>query len=94
MIYDESVVKMKTRVTEIMSEPSRTRAEHLELCKAAALKSLANGGKYEALTSMASDLSKHPETQNHPGLSLMLQLTIRGLLTEEEEIKKFIEGFN
>lgn len=77
-----------------MRESTRTRAEHLEWCKATALNVLASGDKDGALTSMASDLSKHPETKDHPGLFLMMQLTISGFLTKKEEIKKFIEGFN
>ncbi len=44
-----------------------TRAEHLAWAKERALKYVELGDLQGAFLSMASDLGKHPETQNHPG---------------------------
>lgn len=71
-----------------------TRQEHLDWCKQRALVYCDAGNTQEAYTSMASDLGKHPETANHPGIQLGIGLLMIGSLSSIGEMRKFIEGFN
>lgn len=76
-------------------ETTVTRAEHMDWCKKRALEILDQGGDIaEAFASMGSDLNKHPETENHPGVSLGMGLMMIGNLRTAGEMRKFIEGFN
>jgi hypothetical protein len=43
---------------------------------------------------MASDLRKHPELENHPAIELGMMLFMSGRLSTQQEMQKFIEGFN
>lgn len=73
-----------------------SRAEHLAWCKQRALELLDAGEIQQAFTSMASDLQKHPETQNHIGVDLGLSLMMLSgnRLGTDAEMRRFIEGFN
>lgn len=71
-----------------------TRNEHLEWCKQRAREYIDMGDFHNAYSSMGSDLSKHPETANHPGIKLGAMLIFSGQLKTNEEMRKFIEGFN
>ena len=75
-----------------MSEISR--AEHLAWCKERALEYVMAGDCTQAFASMGSDLEKHPETKNHPGVALGLQLMMTGNLASAPEMGKFIRGFH
>jgi hypothetical protein len=70
----------------------RTRAEHLAWCKERALEYLEHNQLVDAVTSMASDLEKHPETQ---GISAYL--TMAGMLSAQQGdragVRRWIEGF-
>lgn len=71
-----------------------TRAEHLEWCKQRAREYLDRRDIANAVTSMLSDLSKHPETaKSSEGALAML-----GILTIQQgdlnKARRFIEGFN
>ena len=72
----------------------KTREEHLQWCKDRALEYVNNGEFTNAVASMASDLSEHPETEGHAGIQLGLGLLMMGSLNTAEETRKFIEGFN
>jgi hypothetical protein len=71
-----------------------TRAEHLAWCKERALVYADQGDVSQAMASMGSDLNKHPETENHSGMPLMMMLAMNGHLDTPGELRKFIEGFN
>ncbi len=71
-----------------------TRQEHLTWCKKRALEYVDNGDCPQAFASMLSDMRKHPETANHSALDIMTQMFVRGFLSSETEMRKFIEGFN
>lgn len=72
----------------------KTTGQHLEECKKKALEALAQRGKLESLTCLASELSKHPGT-DHFGLPLMPYLIAAGILPDTEEaVREFIEGMN
>jgi hypothetical protein len=70
------------------------RAEHLQWCKDRALEYANNGDNSQAFASMASDLRKHPETANHPAIQMGMMMLMGGHLNTQEEMRKFIEGFN
>lgn len=74
----------------------RTRDEHVAWCKERALAYLDKDGRdtMNALTSMFSDLGKHPETADHIAINLGLQLMMMGSLGSERDARRFIEGFN
>lgn len=71
-----------------------TRDEHLAWCKERALEYVDQGDFQSAYASMASDLKKHPETENHAAIGLGMMLMISGHLSSGPDMKKFIEGFN
>lgn len=76
-----------------MTTVTVTRSEHLEWCKSRAKSYIEEGDFQSAFASMASDLHKHPETENHPGISIGLFMLLSGELLTKESMTKFIEGF-
>jgi len=70
------------------------RQEHLDWCKARATQYLDNGDIPGAYASFASDMSKHPETENHIALRMGVMLMMGGNLSTESEMRKYISGFN
>lgn len=74
-----------------------TRREHLQWAKQRALLELDSGGDrgvINALASMGSDLSKHPETSGHLGLELGMMLAMNGHLNTPAQMREWINGFN
>ena len=71
-----------------------TRAEHLQWCKDRALEYVKRGDLNQAMSSMGSDLDKHPETKDHPGTGIGVGLLMIGSLGTAAEMRKFINGFN
>ena len=71
-----------------------TRADHLAFCKRRALEYVNAGELQNAFASMASDLGKHPETENHAGIRLGMMQLMSGHLNSTEAMRRFIEGFN
>lgn len=71
-----------------------SRAEHLAWCKERALQYLDSGDTSNAYASMASDLGKHDETVNHPGIQLGMMMLMGGQLNGVDAMRKFINGFN
>jgi hypothetical protein len=71
-----------------------TRAEHLAWCKERALAYVDTGDTTNAYASMASDLSKHPETDGHPAIQLGMMLMMSGHLGTAPKMREFINGFN
>lgn len=76
-----------------MSDNRMTRAEHLVWCKQRALEYVNAGDLRNALASMGSDLSKHPETAGHPGIALGVMLMLGGHLSNADDIRRHIEGY-
>jgi hypothetical protein len=70
------------------------RAEHLQWAKDRALEYADRGDVTNAVASMASDLRKHPDTENRAGAQLMVMLAMSGKFDQPGELRKFIEGFN
>ena len=71
-----------------------TRQEHLQMSKDRALEYCDRGDLPGAMSSMASDLMKHPELKDHLAISLMMQMSMIGALSTAEEMRRFIDGFN
>lgn len=70
------------------------REEHLQWAKDRALEYADRGDVTNAVASIMSDLSKHPETENHAGLQLMVMMAMTGKFERSGELRRFIEGFN
>lgn len=70
-----------------------TRAEHLAWCKTRALEYVDRGQLRLAFSSMLSDLSKHPETAQHPAIGLGTGMIVLGYLNTRESLRAYIEGF-
>jgi hypothetical protein len=69
-----------------------TREEHIAWCKKVALLILnGQGTPVEAMTSMMSDLEKHPETKPGPAIGSMFVGFC--MIGDYDTAKKFIEGF-
>ncbi len=64
------------------------RAEHLEWCKKRALEYVNNGDLQNAYASMAFDLNKHPETENHGAIQLGMMMLMGGHLSTPEKMRK------
>lgn len=77
-----------------MPTTTTTRAEHLAWCKKRALEYVDAGDCNQAFASMASDLSKHPETEKHGAIQLGMMMLMGGHLNRPDQMRKFIEGFN
>ena len=71
-----------------------TREQHMAWCKKRALEYVDVGDLANAAASMASDLRKHPETENHSAIQLGMGLLMIGQLSTVEAMREFIEGFN
>ena len=71
-----------------------TRQEHMKWCKQRALAYVDAGDSSQAFASMASNLSKHPETEGHIAINLGMMLLLSGNLSTKREMREFIEGFN
>jgi hypothetical protein len=70
------------------------RAEHLAWCKQRALAYVDAGDLQGAFASMASDMRKHPETDNPNLQAFGLGLMMGGHLDSPEQMRRWINGFN
>jgi hypothetical protein len=69
------------------------RQSHLEWCKKRAHEYLAKGDVANAVTSMLSDMDKHPETKlNTPTLAMLGMLAVKS--NSVSDARRFIDGFN
>lgn len=70
-----------------------TRAEHLEWCKTRAIQCLDDkAGVVNAVSSMLSDLGKHPYTAPLAGIGARICPQYAGI-RDVETIRRWIEGF-
>lgn len=69
-----------------------TRAEYLQWCKDRALEYLNQGDLLNAVASMSSDMSKHPETQTSQ--SLFTLGMFEALNQNADGVRRWIIGFN
>jgi hypothetical protein len=69
-----------------------TRHEHLDWCKARALEYLNRGDLSNAVASMASDMTKHPETSCPPALTMVGMMAVMN--HDADGVRRWIAGFN
>lgn len=69
------------------------RTEHLSWCKQRASEFLDRGEVVNAWKSFLSDMQKHDELKNHPGLELGQQLFLSGRINTVMLMGKFIQDF-
>jgi hypothetical protein len=71
-----------------------TQDEHIEWCKKRALEYLDRGEVSQAFTSMLSDVRKHPDCENHPGLLMGAGfMLLPGWIDNPVEVRRWIVGF-
>jgi len=70
------------------------KSEHLDWCKSRAFGYIENNDNKGAIASFLSDMGKHPETANHKAIDLMMSMMMSGALNDNNQLKKFIDGFN
>lgn len=72
-----------------------TRSKHVQWCKDRALEYIKAGDLQGAFASMSSDITNHPETQQHATTNQlgMMQL-MGGMLDTAEKMEKWITGYN
>lgn len=70
------------------------RSEHLQWCKDRALEYVEQDDLNQAFASMASDMSKHPETACPKLTELGFRLLWAGHLDTATKMEKWINGFN
>ncbi len=71
-----------------------TRAEHLAWCKKRAMEYVDRGNILDGVTSMLSDLNKHPETKLPDDSPLRMLGLMAAMNNNLNEAKRFIVGFN
>ncbi|HEY0206507.1 MAG TPA: hypothetical protein VGC15_20435 [Acetobacteraceae bacterium] len=76
-----------------MSEEAPSRAEHLAWCKQRALEYVELGKLNQAVTSMSSDLTKHPDTARLVVMSLMA-VGMFEVPNGPAAVRRWIEGIN
>lgn len=71
-----------------------TRADHIAWTRQRALAELDGtlAGRANALASLTSDLSKHPDTAGHCAAPLAVLLAVGGHLDTDEQVREHIEG--
>jgi hypothetical protein len=72
----------------------KTREEHLAWCKQRALEYCDAGKPEEGVTSMLSDIRKHPETASVLLTNMGIQFMMLGMFKDIREARRFIEGFH
>ena len=71
-----------------------TRKEHLDWAKERALQLLDLGRLEEAVNSLFSDMRKHKDLTDHPGITIGIMLMNNDKLSTDKDIRNWIEGFN
>lgn len=68
------------------------RSEHIRWCKERAMEYFRAGDLGNAVASMLSDLSKHPETENlGKGIGMLGIMMVAN--NDSDGVRRFIEGF-
>jgi hypothetical protein len=70
---------------------SEARAEHLAWCKARAFEYVDRGELANAVASMASDLTKHPDTGFNPTLMWLVMPHVA--INDTAGVRRWIDGF-
>ena len=70
------------------------RAEHVKFAKDRALEYCDLDEPAQALSSLFSDLNKHPDTQGHAAVELGAMLALGGHLRTSQQVREFVVGVN
>jgi hypothetical protein len=70
------------------------RPAYLGWAKSRAIDAVRAQGPELGWASLVSDLMKNPELADHPALRLGTLLLVNGHLSSEDEMIRFVEGFN
>lgn len=70
------------------------RNEHLTWCKQRAIEYVEQKDMQQAFASFQSDMRKHPETAGHVALEMGTMLFFGGHLSNERQMREWINGFN
>ena len=70
----------------------KTRAEHMQWCKDRANEYIKAGDGQQAMSSMISDLRKHPETAD----SMPMAIALMNMTNAKDlsAVRKYVDGFN
>ena len=68
------------------------RTEHVQWAKDRAMEYVDLDEPAQALSSLLSDLSKHPETADHSAIELGGMLAFAGHLSTAHEVREFVDG--
>ena len=82
------------KAERIVEEASQIRQAHIKRCKEHAIKALETGKPETVLTSFVHNMKSKLETNMHPALFLIPELSRQGQLNTCTQVLKFIEGFN
>jgi len=82
------------KAERIADEIGRIRQAHIKWCKERAIKTIEAGDPKGALISFVHNMKAKLETNVHPALFLIPQLSHEGKLHSPKDIREFIEGFN
>lgn len=77
-----------------MAQDSTGRDAHMAWTKQRALEYVDQGDVVNALSSLFSDLGKHPATRDHGAIELGGMLAFTGHLQTPAQVREFIEGCN
>ena len=69
-----------------------TRAEHVAWAKERAMAYADQGDTTNTITSLASDLGKHPDTADHGAIMLGTMLAMSGKLATVAQLREFVQG--
>ena len=85
-----------TTFNKVQGKPGGARDEHLQWCKDRALAYVDANDTQQAFSSMASDLTKHPETKADHASTIQLGMMqmMGGHLDSAKAMRDFIVGFN
>jgi hypothetical protein len=71
-----------------------SRKDHLAWCKTRALEYVDAGELKNAVSSMLSDMTKHPET-NSPALGVLMLSAMKDVANgDTAAVRRWVEGFN
>lgn len=72
-----------------------TRAEHVRWCKDRAMEYVNQGDLLNGVTSMMSDMEKHPETAMKGPLAMLGMLALQQAQSGDRDgVERYIKGFN
>lgn len=82
----------KTEEPQFKGFSERSASEQIEFARYRALQYVERGDLRNALSSLRSDLNKHPKTSQHPAITDSVAEQIEGRLNQPLEVRRYIEN--